>query len=128
MSELLLIEDDVSFRAALTTALSRFGYQIRTAGDGASALELISKHHFSLLLVDFSLPGINGAELIRLCRENHDIRDIPIIAISALSHGESILRFNEVGVNCILTKSSFSISELKDTISTLLAEPKCKIP
>jgi DNA-binding response OmpR family regulator len=62
--DILLIEDEVPLRAALTRALSRNGYTVQTAGDGKAGLALLSRNRFRLVITDIFMPENDGLEVI----------------------------------------------------------------
>lgn len=64
LTDILLIEDEVPLRAALTRALSRNGYTVLTAGDGKAGLALLSRHRFRLVITDIFMPENDGLEVI----------------------------------------------------------------
>lgn len=64
LSDILLIEDEVPLRVALTRALSRNGYSVLGAGDGKAGLALLSRHRFRLVITDIFMPENDGLEVI----------------------------------------------------------------
>ena len=65
----LIVDDDRLVRRFMTESLKAQGYRVVDASDGQSAIERLQESVFDLLLVDFAMPGMNGAELARLARE-----------------------------------------------------------
>ncbi len=74
---ILVVDDSEVIRQQLSTRLARPDRRIQVAHDGTTALEMLTEGDFSLVIVDFRLPGINGLDLIR---EIHN-RDLPVTPI-----------------------------------------------
>ncbi len=73
----LVIEDDAEVRRAIVESLSMLGYVVSEAGDGAAGLSALSAASHDLLVVDYAMPGLNGAEVIAKAREM--VGDTPVI-------------------------------------------------
>jgi Response regulator containing CheY-like receiver, AAA-type ATPase, and DNA-binding domains len=67
-AEILVVDDDAMSRRVLAQLLSAAGYNCRVSNDGSEALETIHARPPSLLLLDFDMPGLNGAEVLRRLR------------------------------------------------------------
>src|SRR4030081_3365599 len=83
MSEttVLVIDDDPSIRAVVTTALQDEGYRVVSAVDG-QALEMACQHHPAVVLLDLTMPQMGGAEVSRRLRADPATASIPIILMS----------------------------------------------
>ena len=69
---LLLVDDDPAVRDATSSMLRAIGYRVIEAGSGGAALELLARRKdIELVLADFAMPGMNGAELVRLLKLSH---------------------------------------------------------
>jgi len=83
MAKILLVEDNEMNRDVMFRLLSRRGYQVVFAEDGEAAIEQAQAERPDLVLMDISLPKIDGYEATRRLREIEAGRDIPIIALTA---------------------------------------------
>ena len=83
MPTLLLIEDNELNRDMLTRRMQKRGYQIVTAADGEAGVAMAQNEAPALILMDVSLPGIDGWEATRRIRAAPATRHIPIIALTA---------------------------------------------
>lgn len=83
MSKILLVEDNEMNRDMLSRRLSRKGYEIVMAVDGAQAVEMAASEKPDLILMDMSLPVIDGWEATRRIKAQQSLRDIPVIALTA---------------------------------------------
>jgi two-component system, cell cycle response regulator DivK len=79
----ILVVEDVEFNRDLVVQLLEDDYQIITAADGAEGLRLAEREHPDLILMDLSLPVIDGWEATRRIKANGALKHIPIIALSA---------------------------------------------
>ncbi len=80
---LLVVEDDDDFREELAQVLAADGFEVRSASNGAEAINLLE--HGSrprLLIVDLLMPGIVGQELLDYIESHDDLRSIPVAIIS----------------------------------------------
>ena len=82
-STLLIIDDDPDIRQALTSSLMKQRYIVKTAGDVNTALLCVKLDAPDLILLNTSMPQMNGYELCRILKANKITKDIPIIFISA---------------------------------------------
>jgi CheY-like chemotaxis protein len=62
---ILITDDDAEMRDEISAILKDEGYEVRTAGDGRAALNLIKKHKFDLLLLDIKMPVMTGFEVLK---------------------------------------------------------------
>jgi CheY-like chemotaxis protein len=81
-SAVLIVEDDAILAEATAEAIEAAGYRTLRAGDGWQALEVLKRELPSVLLVDMSLPGMNGSEFLRFVRANPTWARIPRIIIT----------------------------------------------
>ena len=83
MPKILLVEDNEMNRDMLSRRLQRRGYEVLTAVDGESGLALTKSETPALVLMDMSLPGIDGWEVTRQLKADPATRAIPLIALTA---------------------------------------------
>ncbi|MBV8834927.1 MAG: response regulator [Alphaproteobacteria bacterium] len=82
-AHLLLVDDDSAVRSITAEALREFGYEVIEAGSGGAALDLIERHKVDLMIVDFAMPGMSGAELATRVRSKH--HDMPILFVTGFA-------------------------------------------
>ena len=83
MAKILLVEDNELNRDMLSRRLSRRGHQVVEATDGEAALALAAGERPDLILMDMSLPGLDGWEATRRLKAAPATRPIPVIALTA---------------------------------------------
>ena len=80
---LLVVDDSEDMRDLLQRLLERAGYRVVVAADGQASLTQAKRHHPDLVLMDLSLPDMDGWEAVRHLRKMHEFRTTPIIAVTA---------------------------------------------
>jgi CheY-like chemotaxis protein len=83
MRKVLLVEDNEEGRDGLARHLKRRGYEVLLAADGRQAVEVARSESPDLVLMDMSLPVLDGWEATRLLKAGPQTRDIPVIALTA---------------------------------------------
>ena len=83
MPKILLVEDNEMNRDMLSRRLTRKGYEVAIAVDGREGVETAKAGTYDLILMDMSLPEIDGWEATRLLREAEATKSVPIIALTA---------------------------------------------
>jgi two-component system, cell cycle response regulator DivK len=83
MPKILLVEDNEMNRDMLSRRLERRGYEIVVAVDGLQGVEMASAEHPDLILMDMSLPIMDGWEATKNIKANQSTQSIPIIALTA---------------------------------------------
>ncbi len=83
MPKILLVEDNEISRDILLRRLRKSGYEIVVAADGTEALAMAAREHPDLILMDMTLPGIDGWETTAELRRRPAIARIPVIALTA---------------------------------------------
>lgn len=114
---ILIVDNDPVLLALLGKFLKRDGHEVRTAQDGAGALELLDTWVPDVLFVDMVMPGMSGDRLCRLIRESGRAGQSYICIITALSEGEG-LDFRSFGANACIRKEPFN--ELSKNILAIL--------
>src|SRR5215472_1742015 len=105
-AEILVVDDDAMSRRVLARLLSAAGYSCRVCKDGAEALDSIHDKPPSLLLLDFDMPGLNGAEVLRSLRSDEDpgVSQIPAIMLTAHGSEQSEVSCLQAGADDFVTK------------------------
>jgi chemotaxis protein histidine kinase CheA/ActR/RegA family two-component response regulator/plasmid stabilization system protein ParE len=104
LTDILVVDDSLSVRQALTQLLEDDGYKVHTAKDGVEALEYLSKERPAALLVDLEMPRMNGLELTQRLRERDDTRNLPVIMVTSRTSEKHRMQAQLSGVDLYLTK------------------------
>ena len=115
MIQILVAEDDPGISELLKISLNDEGYQCTCAFDGKTAVELLERRTFDLVLLDISLPFVNGYELMELIRPQHT----PVMILSANAEVIDKVRGLRLGAEDYITKP-FDMLELLARVDTVL--------
>ncbi len=96
-NKLLLVEDHPMNRDMLVRRLVKLGYEVVTAVDGREAVAMATQELPDVILMDMSLPVMDGFEATRAIREQESTREIPVIALTAFVHEYDRSRALEAG-------------------------------
>jgi len=114
--KLLLAEDDFDFSAALSSHLAARGWEVLCCGDGAEALALARKQPFDAILLDLSLPALDGLEVLQRLR--CDNTTTPVLVITARGQVTEKVMGLEAGADDYLPKP-FDLAELEARLKAL---------
>ena len=104
MKKLLLVEDNEMNRDMLSRRLARRGYEIVVATDGSQGVAEATRHLPDLIIMDMSLPVLDGWESTRALKEQPETRSIPVLALTAHAMAGERERALEAGCNDYDTK------------------------
>ena len=121
MLKLLLVEDNEMNRDMLSRRLMRKGYEVVTAEDGQQGVEMATSENPALILMDMSLPVIDGWEATRQIKAAPETATIPIIALTAHAMVGDRQKAMDAGCNEYDTKP-VELPRLMSKIKTLLGE------
>ncbi|HYP69337.1 MAG TPA: response regulator [Variovorax sp.] len=103
-ARILLVEDNEMNRDMLTRRLARHGFEIRVAGDGARAIACVHSDAPDVVLMDMSLPVMDGWEATRRLKADAATRAVPVIALTAHAMSGDRERALEAGCDDFDTK------------------------
>lgn len=113
---ILLVDDETEILRLLARRLTRLGYQVAAASDGAQALALLGERHFDLAIMDFLMPGTNSLELADRCRVRYP--DLKILMLT----GSPVIAEIEAAGYCCLRKPLENLQELDLAIERMLSD------
>ncbi len=120
---ILAVDDTPQNLSLLQGFLGQLGHRVTTAATGRGGVDAFAKERPDLVLMDVMLPDISGIEATRLIREIAGDRWVPIIFVSALSHGDDVVRGLEAGGDDYLTKPiDLTLLETKIRVMQRIAE------
>lgn len=115
----LVVEDHEDTRFMLRMILERDGYVMLEAANGLEGVKTAISRRPDLVLMDSSLPGLDGLSATRLIREQEALRDVPIVALSGHAGAEFQAAARAAGCDACLTKP-LDFNEFRSTLARLL--------
>ncbi len=119
MPRVLLVEDDAMNRDMLSRRLARRKFEVIMAEDGEEAVNLARQESPDLILMDISLPKMDGLEATRILKGSPDTASVPILALTAHAMASDRDRALEAGCDDYDTKP-IELSRLLEKIDALL--------
>src|SRR5512133_3146863 len=115
---LLVVDDNKVNRILLSRGLEGNGHKVETAENGKQALEKLRTGTFDLVLLDIEMPEMNGYQVLEVCLQDDELRNIPIIMTSSLDEIDSVVKCIDLGaedylkspVNPILVRARVNAS------------------
>jgi DNA-binding response OmpR family regulator len=101
---ILVVEDNPATRDIFGTALRHAGYDVLLAGDGETALQTARQEQPDLILLDFSLPKLDGLACLRILKLEEVTKKIPVIAVTAHGQIEYRIQASTAGADGYLAK------------------------
>jgi two-component system response regulator PilR (NtrC family) len=110
MSNILIVDDEQSYRQLLTLVFESDGHSLRTAANGREAVELVAEEAPDVIVSDVRMPDMDGIEMLRAVRETHP--DLGVVFMTAHASVESAREAFKLGADDFVTKP-FDVEELK---------------
>ena len=121
MAKILIAEDERDIRDLVAFTLRFAGHEVATAANGEEAVQLAPKENPDLILMDVRMPRMTGYEACRAIKANPDLKDIPIVFLSAKGQESEIQTGLEVGAEEYLLKP-FAPDQLTDRVKAILSK------
>ncbi|HUK81498.1 MAG TPA: ATP-binding protein [Verrucomicrobiae bacterium] len=116
----LIVDDDESFREILKCALSEEGYQISEAETGTQAIDLLTKRKPDVVLLDLHIPEIDGWGVLRLITQHPELKDVEVLVIS----GDMLDDKEAAAINArssgFICKADFKVNAVLEKVANLL--------
>jgi len=119
ISTVLIVDDILVNRELLSAHIEAFGHQTMLAENGKVALSMIKKNKPDLILLDIIMPEMNGFELLKFLKSDINLKDIPVLLISAMDEMDDIVKGIELGAEDYLVKP-FNLPILKVRVTKCL--------
>jgi two-component system phosphate regulon response regulator PhoB len=119
MRTVLVVDDDAAIREMVRLVLERNGFVVTEARGSGQAREELASRTPDIILLDWMLPGLSGYEFIRSLRNRPDLRDIPVIMLTARDREQDKIAALEAGADDYVSKP-FSVKELIARIKAVL--------
>ena len=118
----LIIEDDIFLNNIYNKRLSEESFNVLTAFDGEKGIKAAKQKLPDLILLDLMLPKTDGFTVIKYCKKDKDLKNIPIILLTNLNDKDDIEKALSFGVKEYLIKVHFTPAEVVDKIKNILSK------
>lgn len=119
--KVLIVEDNELNMKLFHDLLDTHGYETIQTRDGIEALNLARRHHPDLILMDIQLPEVSGLEVTKWLKEDKDLQDIPVVAVTAFAMKGDEQRIREGGCEAYISKP-ISVKTFMTTIQQFIGE------
>ncbi len=116
---ILVIDDEADLLSTIQTRLEWNKFKVFTALNGRQGLETAASQKPDLILLDNNMPEMSGLEMLEQMRENPELKDIPVIMVTAVCEPQKIEAASSLGVTDYITKP-FDFSDLMEKITQVL--------
>ena len=119
MANILVVDDENDILEMTSILLEDSGYEVLTASNGETAIEMVQNNIIDLIILDAVMPGMNGLDVCRTLKRKLQTRSIPIIIFSALGTGLDMMLENRDKADAYISKP-FTRRVLLEKVSELL--------
>lgn len=118
--KIIFIEDEPALQKSLTMSLKAAGFDVVSAFDGESGLNLIMELKPDLVLLDLVLPKMDGFTVLEKVKKSLDISDIPVIVLTNLEETGDVQRIVGLGATNYLIKANYKVEEITAKVKETL--------
>ncbi len=118
---ILIAEDNFVNQKVMSSILSASNMHVYKAENGLQALDILKEHDIDLIMMDMSMPVMDGFAATRKIKEDPELKDIPIISVSGLGFNHEIERMGQAGVDACIVKP-FKIGQLYTAMDRYLIQ------
>lgn len=119
MKKVLVVDDSETIRQHVTQALTRVGFQVIEASDGAAGLQRALQHEFSLIILDVNMPILNGLEMLERLKDDPKTASVPVLMLTTEAQRSMIERARQSGAKAWLIKP-IKVESLISTVNKVL--------
>jgi two-component system, cell cycle response regulator DivK len=101
---ILIVDDNPDSHVIYGTVMKHFGYQVLVAEDGQEAIQKAKREGPDLIVMDLSMPGLDGLRATEVLKDDPATKDIPILVLTASASKEDRIRLDEIGCEAFLSK------------------------
>jgi diguanylate cyclase (GGDEF)-like protein len=128
---LLLVDDELTNRDALSRRLERSGYRVLLAESGPQALATLTEHSVDLVLLDVMMPGMSGIETLQRLRMSRSLSELPVIMVTAKDESQDVIQALDLGANDYVTKPvdyAVALARIRTQLTARRADPLTGLP
>jgi CheY-like chemotaxis protein len=115
-----VVDDDDDVRSLLVESLEFAGYEVRDAADGQSGLAMMASKRPDLLLIDYLMPGLNGAAVVKLARE----RGFGMPVVFSTGYADTRALDAALGLKATVLAKPYTVGDLQQVVAAALRGEK----
>jgi DNA-binding response OmpR family regulator len=119
-NKILVVEDDPMISSMYKTKFEVDGFEVFTADNGATALELVKKEKPDIVMLDIILPQLDGFSVLEQIKQDKTTKNIPVIMLTNLSTDEDREKGEKMGALDYLVKASLTPGQISEKIKQIL--------
>lgn len=123
MKTILIVDDEEDIRIVISMRLQRLGYRVIHATIGSAAVELATMERPDLVLLDWTLPDMNGRQVLMALKHNPVTGCIPVIVVTGIDEQLEKAEAFAIGARAYVVKPA-SMQELEETVLEVLEQKK----
>lgn len=116
-----IIEDDIAIVQMYRTKFENEGYEVATAPDGASGLELINSYQPDIILLDLMMPNMNGLDMLQRLRNQPGGRDAKVVVLTNMGDTETATKVYKMAADDYIVKAEMTPKQVAERVKALLA-------
>ncbi|MFQ6370338.1 chemotaxis response regulator CheY [Shewanella sp. YIC-542] len=117
--KILIVDDFSTMRRIIKNLLRDLGFNnTQEADDGSTALPMLQKGDFDFVITDWNMPGMQGIDLLKAIRADENLKNIPVLMVTAEAKREQIIAAAQAGVNGYVVKP-FTAATLKEKLDKI---------
>jgi len=117
-----IIEDDIAIVQMYRTKFENEGYEVATAPDGASGLELINSYQPDIILLDLMMPNMNGLDMLQRLRNQPGGRDAKVVVLTNMGDTETATKVYKMAADDYIVKAEMTPKQVAERVKALLAK------
>ena len=118
--KVMIVEDEQSLLKTMQFTLDSAGYEVLIAADGEKALERAREHKPRLMLLDIVLPKMSGMDVLKVMKQEEDLKGIEVVMLTNLSDEKSISEAIGMGARGYFVKSDMSLDDLLSKVKEIV--------
>jgi DNA-binding response OmpR family regulator len=120
MKKVLFVEDEPALQKALSVSLKAQGFEVLSAFDGESGLNMVKESSPDLVLLDLILPKMDGFTVLEELKKLPETKNTPVIVLTNLDDTEDVQKVLDLGATNYLIKASYNTEDIANKIKEIL--------
>lgn len=125
-AKIAIIEDDMAIVQMYRTKFETEGYDVETAGDGATGLDLIESFSPDVVLLDLMMPGMNGLDMLQKLRNQPGGGEAKVIVLTNMGDTETATKVYKMAADDYIVKAEMTPKQVTERVKALLDKPAAK--